>query len=304
MKKILKAIGLILVLLVIYYVAQTAVGLVLGFVHIVGMGISAAQSGTALNVTQVTEELMRYIASQTSWIILLAVAVTVPSYYLIYRSRRQELLAFISVRSIGIISIPVLIVFGLSLNVVFEILLSLLSQLDVFSGFFDTYDQLADAIFSGSFILSLISVGIIGPIFEELLFRGLVFGELRKISTVKLAIVIQAVLFGVYHMNVVQGSYAFLIGLILGYVCYRSSSIVAPTIIHITINSSTVLLPMLFSETQFEAWSVTMAVAGVILLVATSLFILMNRRFRHPMDNSLYEQNNTPRLDPPFDAGL
>ena len=56
-------------------------------------------------------------------------------------------------------SIPVLIVFSLSVSFILDIALTLLSQLDVFSQVFDYYEQVSEVIFGGGFVLSLVSIG-------------------------------------------------------------------------------------------------------------------------------------------------
>lgn len=299
MKKILKAAGLILVLLVIYYVAQTIVTSVIGIVQVLPMMMEGALSGAQTDLARITRELMSAVAEQTPWILLLSVILTIPSYYLFYRHRRQELMTFLSFRGIGPVSIPVLVIFALSLNFLIELLLSLASQINALAPVFEKYDELANFITGGDFVLSLLAVGIIGPIFEEILFRGLVFGELRKITRVRVAIFIQALLFGVYHLNLVQGAYAFIIGLLLGYVYYRSNSIVSSMIVHITINSSSVLLSQFVKGDELGSLTGAIYIASLILFIATGAFILISRNFKRTMDNSLYAMNHPPKLQPP-----
>ncbi|KRM05678.1 CAAX amino protease [Liquorilactobacillus ghanensis DSM 18630] len=62
----------------------------------------------------------------------------------------------------------------------------------------------------------LLYAALLGPLMEELVFRGVV---LRRFSQVnyRLAIIASAYLFGLYHTNFVQSPFAFLIGLVLGY---------------------------------------------------------------------------------------
>ncbi len=63
---------------------------------------------------------------------------------------------------------------------------------------------------------------IIGPFFEEVLFRDIIL-NLLKILGNKSAIIISAILFAIYHGNIEQGIYAVLIGIILGYVATEFS---------------------------------------------------------------------------------
>ncbi len=60
-------------------------------------------------------------------------------------------------------------------------------------------------------------IGILAPISEELLFRGLLLRSIEPYGR-KLAVIGSAILFGLYHANPVQTPYAILVGLVLGYV--------------------------------------------------------------------------------------
>lgn len=65
-------------------------------------------------------------------------------------------------------------------------------------------------------------VGVVAPVFEELLFRGLVLRSFRDFGQ-RFAIFASAFLFGVYHGNLIQTPYAILMGLVLGYVTVEHS---------------------------------------------------------------------------------
>lgn len=83
-----------------------------------------------------------------------------------------------------------------------------------------------------SFVWFLSSV-ILPPIAEEVIFRGLIFSYLKKAGTgLILANIVQAVLFGVFHMNLVQGIYAALLGFLFGYLTSRYESLLIPMVCH------------------------------------------------------------------------
>ena len=75
-------------------------------------------------------------------------------------------------------------------------------------------DELDDV---GGTVLGLISIGILGPIAEELLFRGAVLGSLLQWRPIRsmpwIAILLSAALFGLVHMNPAQMPGAIAIGL-------------------------------------------------------------------------------------------
>ena len=86
-----------------------------------------------------------------------------------------------------------------------------------------------------SLILVLYSV-LIGPVCEELIFRGLTLKYAKRAMPFWVANLLQALLFGVFHMNMIQGVYAFVVGIVLGFICEKSCSIYPSMLFHILFN--------------------------------------------------------------------
>lgn len=89
---------------------------------------------------------------------------------------------------------------------------------------------------SGMEWLAVISVVLLAPIMEELMMRGLVQKRLRVLMPEKAALFVAAVLFGVLHMNIIQGVYAFLLGLFLGWTYQKSKRLIVPILGHLAFN--------------------------------------------------------------------
>lgn len=71
--------------------------------------------------------------------------------------------------------------------------------------------------------LSFVKSVIIAPVVEECLFRDVTYFYARKIFPSEwVAIIYQALLFGIMHMNAYQGVYTFFMGLLIGY-CYKKT---------------------------------------------------------------------------------
>lgn len=81
----------------------------------------------------------------------------------------------------------------------------------------------------------LLSVTFI-PIFEELFFRGIIFGYLRKNYNLTISIVVQALVFSILHMNLIQSVYTFILGIFLALIYVETKTILAPIIVHMTYN--------------------------------------------------------------------
>ena len=84
--------------------------------------------------------------------------------------------------------------------------------------------------------LGIISYGILAPLGEEIVFRGVVYGQLRKVLKVPFAVVLSGLAFGLFHGNLVQAVYATVIGCLLALVYEWYGTIAAPMLFHSVAN--------------------------------------------------------------------
>lgn len=85
-----------------------------------------------------------------------------------------------------------------------------------------------------------LAIGILVPIAEELVFRGAILRSLLNLFSQQMhwvAIVFSALIFGSIHMNMAQGIHAFVLGLLLGWMYYRTKSIFPGLVLHWVNNS-------------------------------------------------------------------
>ena len=91
------------------------------------------------------------------------------------------------------------------------------------------------------FILSFIATAIVPALVEEFACRGLILGSLKKYGE-GFAVIASAAVFGLMHGNFQQIPFAFLVGLILGYITVKSGSIWLACLVHSANNSISVLM--------------------------------------------------------------
>lgn len=87
-------------------------------------------------------------------------------------------------------------------------------------------------------LFSFMSVVIIAPIVEEILCRGIILKGLLKNYAPNKAIIISAILFSVLHLNPWQAIPAFFGGLFLGWIYYKTQSVIPGMIFHAAINTT------------------------------------------------------------------
>ncbi len=99
-------------------------------------------------------------------------------------------------------------------------------------------------------VIAVVAV-IIGPIFEELIFRKLLMDKLGMYGD-RIAIIVSAVAFGLFHGNLFQLFYATLLGALLAYVYSKTGNILYPIAIHMLTNLFGSVLAMPFIEIAEE----------------------------------------------------
>jgi len=108
----------------------------------------------------------------------------------------------------------------------------------IFPSWLEAYEELLETagLSEDISILMMIYSVVLAPISEELIFRGVTLRIAQRAFPFWLANIIQAILFGVFHMNLLQGVYTFVVGLILGYICHRSGTIYHAILFHFLFN--------------------------------------------------------------------
>ena len=87
-----------------------------------------------------------------------------------------------------------------------------------------------------AFAVGLLLYGVISPFVEELVFRGFLYGRMRVYMPKNGAVLVSALLFGIYHGNMVQGIYGFLMGILFTLAYDRYKNFYLSVIMHVIVN--------------------------------------------------------------------
>lgn len=128
----------------------------------------------------------------------------------------------------------------LTITVILAVCVSLgLNVLLALTGFAETsasYQSVAEHQYGVTFGIGLVLYGVVSPMAEEVVFRGVIFNRLRRIYGPPIGIVASALFFGVFHGNLVQGLYGTVMGLLMAYVYERQGSFFRPVLFHAAAN--------------------------------------------------------------------
>lgn len=268
MKKILSLFGCIVPFLVALLV-QIALTMVFGAVYGGIQGSKLASEGvndTALIVESVTN-------SMTSEILLLFSAISVAICILIFGlwykkcSKGNMKARFIDINRPKILGYVILLGFGLQFGLSGMIDLVYYIKPEWFGSYLETMESLG---MGSNSLISIVFIALIAPVAEEFIFRGVIMEKCNKIMPFAVANIVQALLFGLYHFNMVQGIYAFFIGLCLGLVCYKLKSVYAAIILHMVVNIFGLILNSVSQDSSqiFSAIYIAVAILSYGLIFA------------------------------------
>ena len=116
--------------------------------------------------------------------------------------------------------------------------------------------QMLDALGSQPLWLVLVTLALVPAVFEELSFRGFLFGSLRGVVSGAWAIVVSGVLFGVFHEVLFPGRLltSTFLGLVLGWVRWRTGSVVPCMVLHVLHNGLLLTISHQREELMARGW--------------------------------------------------
>lgn len=170
--------------------------------------------------------------------------------------------------------IVILVILGGATQIVASFLLT--AVLDMMPDVAEAYVQNISEILKPTLRMMLL-VCVVAPALEELVFRGLILGILSRFTPFLIANIIQAVAFAIYHGNLVQGVYAFILGLFIGYICKVTGLFVYTMILHMGINLAGMYIDRLIPEETPFLIKLAVLVVALIAAVACTKAILKMR---------------------------
>lgn len=120
--------------------------------------------------------------------------------------------------------------FSMGLNIVF--------YQTGFSGSSESYEAVYELQYGVKFVIGVILYGLVSPLAEEIIFRGLLFQRMKRCFNYRIALIVSSLLFGFYHGNVVQAVYGTALGLVIAWSYELFGDFMVPLLFHAVANIS------------------------------------------------------------------
>lgn len=241
---------------------------VVSVIRLLAEGISDPELLISGMLTLLADPLYNNILLSVTFIALAAV------FLIWYRKQKDKTIPAPFDEVFRIRHLAIFLFSGLAAQVAVSMCLNLI--LPLFPQTMENYTTLLESLVGGNVIVTVISTAVLAPLAEEIIFRELMTRKLCKVFPFWFTNIIQALVFGIYHMNIVQGIYAFFLGLLFGYVAYRMKSIWASIMLHGIVNASGLVLDIILPDALFES-TVGMIIFAILCSAITLLLTLLYR---------------------------
>lgn len=194
--------------------------------------------------------LTNYINDNTLWIVLIVAVIFIP--LLIFKYKKQKKLNFKINKNIIFV-----ILVGFSISILLNLIIININKL------FNINNNLLDYKY---LIQTIIASCLLGPIIEELLFRGVMFNKIKTFNNLNVSILLTTFIFAFFHDSITQMIYAFIIGYICIKLYVEYDTLLVPIIFHISCN---LVVPLL------NNYLVNLNYIYTILIIIVSLIIFI-----------------------------
>ncbi len=280
MKNFLKACGFTALIAFVYLVASGFVGVaVVVVVLFTKQGLF--NSEVMANETEFMETILQLVGQFAIPTVIAVNTLTLLGIILIFVGRKESFKTYINFSPIKWKNAITLFTFGIFLNILTVGILTVVSEVFPISEQMEYYSELMEPLMMGNPILIFIAIVISAPLFEEIALRGVIFNDFKKAVPVWVALIIQAALFGLMHLNIIQGTYAFILGLILGIIYHYYQSIWMPILVHLSFNLTSTLMNYVVSE-DANVTFIFILVGGIGSMITA---FIAKQLYRSPLDN-------------------
>ncbi len=176
-------------------------------------------------------------------------------------------------------------IYIIGISIPFSLGLNNLILLSRIADYSTTYQETAQVLYEPSIWVQLICLGILVPIAEEYVYRGLMYQRMKCYLSPRTAMILSAVLFGMNHGNTVQNIYGIFCGILLAWIFDKYNSLWAPILAHVVINVTSLCLTELHVFQWMFASVMRVGVITVVCAAVASTVYLFVKEVDAPKEN-------------------
>lgn len=263
MKELLKQVGICIFFVALFVGMQIGAQFALGY----GYAFYGQLSGWQISANELSALTNEFLADNTDWYILISGCATILAVWLFSKVRRKKFVQDFNLVPFNTNNLLPIVLLAIGCGLVISGYFFLLPET-----LMDSYDSHMGGNEKG-IVVMLLSTAVVAPIVEELIFRGILMSRLSKVMNIVLAALFSTMTFGLLHGNIVQITYAVVLGLIMSFIAVRCASLLASCFFHIIVNviGSLSITQMLLGDSFIV--NIIAGIIGLVIIIAAIIWI-------------------------------
>lgn len=145
------------------------------------------------------------------------------------------------------------------------------------TGSSEAYNKVHEMQYGVQFAVGLVLYGIISPLAEEAVFRGILYNRMKRCFNYRIALLVSSLLFGIYHGNLVQAVYGSILGMMIAYFYDQYKSFAAPVLFHGVANVSMYVMNYQYRFDEMDRNEALLA-GAIFITVAVGMFYYIKKK--------------------------
>lgn len=262
---------------IIYYFIRMAVEMLFGLSGIyMEFRETYRRYGVISETAYFVENLQRKIGDYSDYTIFLSALLAL--IYFGYNMKREKTGIVKRLKSkINVQYLISCIIFAVSLAAIISTFLSILPTDEMFG----KYGISDGTILSDSIVFRLITIAVMVPVVEEIIYRGLIYTRIRNEYRAYIAMIVSSLIFAVFTFSIKQGIYAFIMGMAYSLCNELSDDIRYPVFMHAVVNACFVLVGYYRTDGIYDSIFMTVIMSVVelaALLLALGVILKMDEK--------------------------
>ena len=237
MKKFWKATGIGAAYFIVFMVVQFLVSLA-GILILLGSLILEQGMGMFKNPEQFREIYMTSLLTNMTWLVLVSNLVSILGLWIFFATRHKNFLKEVGLQKTSARNLTMSVIFGTGVCFFVDLLTNILPFPETV---IEQFELQHGMLWFGDIGLTFLSVALIGPVSEEICFRGLCYRRLKEGMPKWAAGLISSVFFGLAHGDPVWFLVGFVAGVSLSWIFETTGSLLPAIIVHVTNNAISAL---------------------------------------------------------------
>lgn len=267
-KQILMCLAQIILIIAIYKIAMLIIEIVITPVY---QNIGWLEEGKRVTVT--SEFTISNVVAYS-----IGILIALGGYCMMVKTKQSNIISYTLLDKVNLKCQILAAVFGFCVNIIVMYVMMIGRSNEALGNIYATY---IDSTKSGSIWVMLIFVGLLIPVFEEMIYRGLIFNLLKEYVILPIAIILQSVLFVVFEIlvggsefNVIETLYGFVMAVVFALFYVWSGSLWVSIFARAFKNLAALIIVAFINEKDFISGRYIIMTIALIGIVTTFIAIL------------------------------